>query len=457
MKKMLPLMSMLALLTLGSCGIYTHYKPVSDVPEDLYGNPADVQVDTVRNLGAVHWRDLFADSYLQALIERALQQNTDYRTAQLKVEEAKATLTAARLAFLPSFALAPQGVVSSFDGGKATQTYSLPVTASWQLDIFGNLRNAKEQSKALYAQSLDYAQAVQSLLVANLANAYYTLLMLDSQLAIAQATEQSWKESLETTRALKEAGMVTEAAVSQSEAAYYSVSTSVLDLKEQINQTQNSICLILSESPHFIERGRLEDQVLTNELATGIPVQLLAARPDVRVAERNMESAFYAVNQARSAFYPAITLSGSAGWTNSAGSMIINPAKFLASAVGSLTQPLFANGRLTAQLKIAKARQEEASLAFQQTLYNAGVEVNNALSQYQTTTEKTRMYENQVVSLERAVESTELLMQHGTSTYLEVLTARQSLLNARLTQTANRMQQLQAMVSLYQALGGGTE
>lgn len=456
MKKILPLMSVFALLTLDSCGIYTHYKPVSEVPEDLYGG-SEVQVDTTRSLGLVRWQDMFTDSDLQALITKALQQNTDYLTAQLRIEEAKATLTAARLAFLPSFALAPQGVVSSFDGGKATQTYSLPVTASWQLDVFGNLRNAKEQSKALYAQSLDYAQAVQSSLVANLANAYYTLLMLDSQLAIAQATEQSWKESLETTRALKEAGMVTEAAVAQSEAAYYSVSTSVLDLKEQINQVQNSICQILAESPHTIQRGRLEDQVLTDNLCTGIPVQLLDSRPDVRVAERNMESAFYAVNQARSAFYPSITLSGNAGWTNSAGSMIINPAKFLASAVGSLTQPLFANGKLTAQLKIAKARQEETALAFQQTLYNAGVEVNNALSQYQTTTEKTQLYEKQVVSLESAVESTELLMRHGTTTYLEVLTARQSLLNARLTQTANRMQQLQAVVSLYQALGGGAE
>lgn len=456
MKKILPLMSVFVMCSLGSCGIYTHYKPVSEVPDDLYGD-SEVQVDTTRSLGLVRWQDMFTDSYLQALITKALKQNTDYLTAQLRIDEAKATLTAARLAFLPSFALAPQGVVSSFDGGKATQTYSLPVTASWQLDVFGNLRNAKEQSKALYAQSLDYAQAVQSSLVANLANAYYTLLMLDSQLAIAQATEQSWKESLETTRALKEAGMVTEAAVAQSEAAYYSVSTSVLDLKEQINQVQNSICQILAESPHVIPRGRLEDQVLTDNLCTGIPVQLLDSRPDVRVAERNMESAFYAVNQARSAFYPNITLSGNAGWTNSAGSMIINPAKFLASAVGSLTQPLFANGKLTAQLKIAKARQEETALAFQQTLYNAGVEVNNALSQYQTTTEKTQLYEKQVVSLESAVESTELLMQHGTTTYLEVLTARQSLLNARLTQTANRMQQLQAVVSLYQALGGGAE
>ena len=347
--------------------------------------------------------------------------------------------------------------MSSFDGRKATQTYSIPVTASWEIDVFGKLRNAKRQSKALYAQSLDYKQAVRTQVIAGVANTYYTLLMLDAQLEISEQTRLSWKETVDATRALMNAGLTDEAAVSQMEAAYYSVSTSVLDLKEQINRVENSMSLLLAEPPHTVERGKLDSQNIPVGFSTGIPVLLLSNRPDVRAAERSLEQAFYATNQARSAFYPSITLSGSAGWTNSAGGMIVNPGKFLASAVGSLTQPLFARGQLTGQLKIAKAQQEEASLAFQQTLLRAGSEVNDALKQYQTAREKSELYEKQVASLQTAYRSTSLLMRHGTTTYLEVLTAQQSLLTARLTQVANRTTEIQGMISLYQALGGGCD
>lgn len=235
--------------------------------------------------------------------------------------------------------------MSSFDTHKATQTYSLPVTASWELDIFGRMRNAKKQSKALYAQSRDYRQAVRTQLIAGIANTYYTLLMLDEQLAISRQTEETWRETVASTRALMNAGMANESAVSQMEATYYQVQTSVLDLEEQINQVENSLALLLAETPRHYERGVLAEQQFPADFSIGIPVRLLSCRPDVRSAERTLEAAFYGTNAARSAFYPSITLGGSAGWTNSAGSMIVNPGKFLASAVGSLTQPLFARGR----------------------------------------------------------------------------------------------------------------
>ena len=409
------------------------------------------------NLGNLGWREVFTDPHLRVLIEQGLQSNTDLRSAQWRVEEAEATLMSARLAFLPSFALAPQGTVSSFDGGKATQTYSVPVTASWELDIFGRMRNAKQQAKALLEQSHDYRQAVRTQLVSSIANVYYTLLMLDEQLAISERTQQSWKETVDATRALMDAGLANEAAVSQMEATYYSISTSILDLKEQINQTENSLSLLLAESPRSVERGKLEGQTLPDHLAVGIPVQMLANRPDVRSAEHSLESAFYATNQARSAFYPSIVLSGSAGWTNSAGSMIINPGKFLATAIGSLTQPLFDRGANIARLKIAKAQQEEAKLSFRQALLNAGSEVNDALVKYQTARNKAGLFEKQVASLKKAYESTSLTMQYGNTTYLEVLTAQQSLLNAQLTQVANRFTEIQGVINLYQALGGGRE
>ena len=453
MKKIIVLTTAPALLS--SCGIYTKYQPAETTPDNLYGE--EVAVDDTTNFGNVNWRELFTDPQLQALIEQGLQNNTDLRSAQLQIEEAEAALMSAKLAFLPSFALSPQGTISSFDGGKATKTYTLPVTASWELDIFGRLRNAKQQAKALYAQSKDYQQAVRTQLIAGIANVYYTLLMLDEQLAISQQTEEAWKETVASTRALMDAGLANEAATSQMEAAYYSVQTSILDLKEQINQVENSLALLLAETPRRYERGKLADQRLPEDVAVGVPMQMLSNRPDVRAAERSLEQAFYATNQARAAFYPSIVLSGSAGWTNSAGSMIVNPGKFLASAVGSLTQPLFNKGQIMAQYRIAKAQQEEASLSFQQALLNAGSEVNDALVACQTSKAKTLLFEKQIQSLEKALESTSLLMEHGTTTYLEVLTARQSLLSAQLSQTANRFTEIQSVINLYQALGGGRE
>ena len=453
MKKIILLSAVTVLLS--SCGIYSKYKPETAVPDNLYGE--GIETADTAGIGDRDWHELFSDPKLQALIEQGLQNNTDYQSAQLRVKEAEAALMSARLAFLPSFALSPQGTVSSFDARKATQTYSLPVTASWELDIFGRMHNAKLQAKAVYAQSEDYRQAVRTQLVAGIANSYYTLLMLDEQLAITRETEEAWRETVSSTRALMNAGMADEAAVSQMEATYYQVQASALDLKEQINQVENSLALLLAETPRYFERGTLDEQQFPEDLSVGVPVQMLSNRPDVRSAERSLEAAFYGTNQARASFYPSVVLSGSAGWTNSAGAMIVNPGKFLASAVGSLTQPLFNRGQVIAQYRIAQAQQEEASLAFQQTLLNAGSEVNDALVAYQTSREKSILFDKQIVSLEKALKSTSLLMEHCTSTYLEVLTARQSLLSAQLSQTANRFSEIQSVVNLYHALGGGRE
>ena len=299
--------------------------------------------------------------------------------------------------------------------------------ASWELDIFGKLRNAKRQAKSAYLQSEDYKQAVYSSLITNIANTYYTLLMLDEQLEISRQTADTWKETVESTQALMDAGQADEAAVSQMRATYYEVENSVMDLGQQF----------------------------TSRLSVGVPLQMLSNRPDVRMAERDLEQAFYVTNQANSAFYPSITLSGSAGWTNSVGGLITNPGKFVTSALASLTQSLFNRGTLIACRRIAKAQQEEALLAFEQKLLDAGTEVNEALVSYQISKRKKDNYENQVAALEKAFTSTSLLMQHGNTTYLEVLTARQTLLNAQLSQTANCFKEIQSLINLYQALGGG--
>ena len=433
-----------ATLILSSCGIYNKYKPVSEVPEGLYGSES-VVADTA-NFGNLSWREVFTDPSLQNLIDSALVRNTDMQTAHLRVKEAEATLLTSKLSYLPSLFLAPEGAASSFDRGKATQTYSLPVTASWELDIFGKVTTAKRRAKAAYEQSKEYEQAVKTQLVASVANTYYTLLMLDSQYEIAVATEAAWKESVNATRAMKKAGMVNEAGLAQTEATYYNICTTVLDLKEQINQAENSLALLLAETPHEIQRSKLGNQQLPENFSVGVPLQMLSNRPDVRSAEFSLAQAFYTTNAARAAFYPSIVLSGSAGWTNSAGSMIVNPGKFLASAVGSLTQPLFNKGQIMAQYRIAKAQQEEASLSFQQALLNAGSEVNDALVACQTSKAKTLLFEKQIQSLEKALESTSLLMEHGTTTYLEVLTAKQSLLEAEVQQLQTRFERIQSII-----------
>lgn len=452
MKKII-LMSAAALI-LSSCGIYKKYQPATSVPEGLYGSELSEAADTA-SFGNLSWREVFTDPYLRTLIDSALVRNTDMQTAHLKVQEAEAALLSARLAYVPSLNFTPQGTVSSFDGNKAAQTYSVPVSASWEIDVFGKLTNAKRRAQAGWEMSKEYEQAVKTQLVAGVANTYYTLLMLDAQYEIAVATEAAWKESVAATRAMKNAGMVTEAALAQTEATYYGIRTTVLDLKEQINQAQNTLCLLLADVPHSIERGKLENQQLPESFSVGIPLQMLSNRPDVRSAELALAQSFYSTNIARAAFYPSITLGGSAGWTNSAGGMIVNPGKFLASAVASLTQPIFNRGLNNAQLRIARAQQEEARLSFELALLNAGVEVNEALMQYQTARNKSIYYEKQVASLETAARSTQLLMQHGNTTYLEVLTAQQTLLNARLTQVANRVTEIQGVITLYHALGGG--
>ena len=447
-------------LLLSSCGIYTTYERPSDINTDgLYGqdlNEEAVAVDTA-SIASLSWRELFTDSHLQMLIEHALQSNTDLLSAQQRIKEAEATLSSAKLAYLPSFMLTPQGGVSSFDKSKGSWTYTGIASASWEIDIFGKLTNAKRRSKALYLQSLEYEQAVSTSLIANVANLYYTLLMLDEQYRISEETAVNWRESVRAMRAMMAAGMTNEASVSQSEANCRQVEASLLDLKQQIKEVENSLSILLGEVPGGIERGHLAGQDFPEDLTVGVPLQLLSRRPDVKSAELSLASAFYSTNAARSAFYPSITLSGTAGWTNSAGNMIINPGKLLLSAVGALTQPLFNKGLNIAQLKIAKAQQEEAKLAFQQALLNAGSEVNNALTQVQTARGKTELRTGQITSLENAVRSTQLLMQHGTSTYLEVLTAQQSLLSAQLTQVADRFDEIQGIINLYQALGGGRD
>lgn len=451
MKKIIVMIPLV--LTLGSCGIYKNYARPDVETDGLYGE--EYAASDTANFGNLSWQEVFTDPYLQELIRTGLDNNTDLRIARLRITEAQAALRSARLSYLPSFALSPQGNLSSFDGEKVSKTYELPVSASWEVDIFGKLTNAKKQELAALEKSEAYRQAVQSQLIANIANAYYTLLMLDGQLEISLRTLLNWEDNIRATRALMDAGQANKAAVSQAEAEKLGVEASIRDLELQVREVENSICSLIAENPRAITRGRLDRQSLPDELAVGIPLQMLSNRPDVMQAEASLKQAFYYTNEARSYFYPSLTLGGNIGWTNSGGGIVSNPGALLWQAVGSLTQPIFNQGKNKARLEIAEAQQEQAQLAFQQTLLNAGIEVNNTLTAYQNACEKVGLYEKQVERLESAVNSTKLLMRYGTTNYLEVLTAQQSLLQAQLNQAANRFDEIQCIINIYSALGGG--
>ncbi|MEG1684948.1 MAG: TolC family protein [Bacteroides sp.] len=459
-KQIITLLCATALLS--SCHIYKSYDRPQDIQtKGLYRDTVsvgDTLASDTANFGNLPWREVFTDPQLQSLIAQGLTDNTDLQTAILKVKESQAALMSARLAYAPSLALSPQGTLSSFDKSAATKTYSLPVTASWEIDLFGKLLNAKRGAQTALLQTKAYRQAVQTQIIAAIANTYYTLLMLDRQMDISEQTADIMKRNVETMRAMKEAAMTNSAAVSQSEAAYAQVLTSLPAIRQSIRETENALCMLLKQAPQSVKRSTLEEQKLPTEFSVGVPLQLLSNRPDVKAAEMSLAGTYYNANSARAAFYPQITISGSAGWVNSAGGMIINPGKLLASAIGSLTQPLFYRGANIARLKIAKAQQQEAKLAFEQTLLNAGSEVSNALSLYQTSAEKAISRKMQVESSQKSSEETKELFKLGASTsYLEVLSAEQSLLSARLSQVSDTFEEMQAVVTLYRALGGGRE
>ena len=446
---------------MSSCGIYNKYERpdvnVTGIVRDVTSNTDTLAVTDTTSFGNLPWRSVFTDPQLQVLIEQGLEHNTDLLNAALNVKMVEAQLMAAKLAFVPSFTFSPQGTISSWDGSKATKTYSLPINASWSIDLFGNLLNQKRSAQMALLATKDYQLVVKTNLIANIANAYYTLLMLDKQLEIVDNMTVLTKDTWDMMKLQKELNSAKETSVQSAEANYYSVLAQAADLKRQIRETENSLSLLLGQPAQTIARGRLEDQSLPTEFSTGVSIQMLNNRPDVHYAEMTLAQCFYDTQAARSKFYPNITISGSGAFTNSSGSGIVNPGKWLLSAIGSLVQPIFQNGQLVAQLKVAKATQEQAYNTWQNAVLSAGSEVSNALVLYNSSDEKSKLEEKQVESLTKNVQYTKDLFNMGSSTYLEVITAQQSLLNAELSKVQDDFYKMQAVVNLYYALGGGRD
>ena len=448
----------ITILSIGltGCNIYKSYSRPDDLPvQELYNDSTMLSADTTASLGNMPWRTLFTDPCLQALIEEGLASNTDLQVAMLRIDQASAGLTAAKLAYLPS--LSANGAITSVDGAKPSKTYEIPLSLSWEIDLFGKLTNAKREQQAVLLQQSAYARAVRSGLIAGIANSYFSLLMLDNQLEISAQTVEIWREQVRTLELQLKVGDVRENAVNQARANLNQLLATHNTLLRQQRETENALCTLLGTTYRSIRRSTLDNQSIPSEISVGIPLQLLSARPDVVQAEMTLAAAYYSTNQSRAAFYPSLTIGGSAGWTNSLGQAVSNPGGWILQALGSLTQPIFQRGKLISNLRIAKDEEEIAKLNYRQALLDAGQEVNDALYAIESYGDNLRYHTEQCQALERTVKSNELLFRTNNATYLELLSSRQDLLNSRLNIVADRLNQLQSVVTLYKALGGGAE
>lgn len=457
MKKLNIIAIMSAAVLMNSCGLYNKYER-PDVATDNIMRDAGQYANTTDTIsfGDVEWREVFIDPQLQALIQQGLDKNHDLLNAALDVKMAEAQLMTARLAFLPSFAFTPSGTLSKVleHGTEWSKAYALPVNASWNADLFGNLLSQNRSSKVALIATQDYQQAVRSRVICGIANCYYTLLMLDRQYEILVEMEKLTKDTWDMMKLRKELSGARETSVLSSEASYLNVKAQVVDMRRQIHETENTLSLLTGQQAQSVTRGKLYDQNLPSTFSAGIPVNMLANRPDIHAAEMSLAGCFYNVQTARSAFYPALNFTATGSFTNSA-AQIVNPGQFLARFVGSLTQPIFQNGKLVAGLKVAKAQYEKAYNTWEQAILAAGSEVSDALVQYNSSDEKGKIDRQQVEVLKKNVSHTRDLFKMGSSTYLEVITAQSQLLNAEISQVTDDFNKMQAVVSLYSALGGG--
>lgn len=458
MKKLI-ILSLAATLC-GSCGLYNKYERpdvnTRGLVRDVASATDTLAVTDTASFGNMPWREVFTDPQLQRLISQGLEHNPDLLNAALNVKMVEAQLMAAKLAFVPSFTFSPQGTIASWDGNKASKTYSLPVAASWSVDLFGNLLSQKRSTQTALLATKDYQLVVKTKIISGIANMYYTLLMLDEQVKIVDDMMSLSKKTWDDMKMLKEASRgVNATGVLSAEANYLSLQTQAIDLKRQIREVENSLSLIIGQSAQQIQRSTLDAQSLPERLSTGVAVGMLANRPDVHYAEMSLAQCFYDVETARSRFYPSLTINGTGAFTNSSGAGIVNPGKWLLSAVGSLVQPIFQHGQIVAGLKVAKAQQEQAYNTWQNAVLSAGSEVSNALVQYNSSDEKARIEAQRVVTLQKNVEANEALLHSKGALSIEVITAQQTLLNARVQKVTEEFNKMQAVVTLYQALGGG--
>ncbi|WP_317130016.1 efflux transporter outer membrane subunit [Pedobacter psychrodurus] len=452
----------LAILSLSACVTKKYERPQLK-SGGLYRDNNTTDTTTIADL---QWKTLFSDTTLQSLIQQGINENLDLKQAIERIKIAEATLIQSRGALLPSLqadvnvtdnkaSAAAQNFPAGININLETQTYKAQLSTSWEADIWGKLSSAKRGAYATLLQSDAAKRAVQTQLIATIANNYYTLLALDKQLAITEQTIKVRTQDVETMKALKQGAVVNGAAVVQSEANLYAAQVTLPDLKRSIKEAENALSVLVAKAPNAINRTTLDQQTPYANLQTGVSAQLLKNRPDVIAAEFGFRSAFENTNVAKAYFYPALTITATGGLSSLQLQDFFSKSIFY-NLVGGLTQPIFAKGANKARLKTAEANQQIAFYNFQQTLLTGGQEVSNALYAYQTATEKEETRAKQIASLTKAVDFTKELLRYSSATnYTDVLTSEQSLLTAQLSGINDRLQKLQSVVNLYRALGGG--
>ena len=453
---------------LTGCGLYNKYEKTVEEPADVFGSSTlGTSAPMDATIADLSWREFFTDPVLQNLIEQALSNNTDLNTARINIEKSQISLTTKKLAYLPSLYFSPQGSLYSFDGAKPTKSYTIPLDVSWDIDVFGSITNKKRAAKAALLQAQMTEESTRSNLISTIAQEYFYLQLLDRELEILIETDSLWKASLETMQALYDNGQAYSTAVNQQESSYLDVKLQIASMRRYIRATENEICSLLCITPQHIERthwgaeaqyhSATEGQRLFEEryLKIGVPAMMLERRPDIRLANYYMEEAFYNVQTARAAFFPSITLNGEIGWSNNSG--LVNPGKLLWQVIGSLSQPIFARGQIKGNYKTAQLTEENMKKKYVQAVIDAGNAVNEAIADCKTAREKHNYYNRQVEVLHEAYVGTHELMDNGKASYIEVLTAQESLLSAQLNEAENLYHGAQGVIALYIALGGGTK
>lgn len=451
---------LLTALLLQSCFVAKEYKTPEIKTDNLYRTE---QVADSTSLVMLSWNKLFTDEKLQGYIQEAIQNNLDMKIALQNMVAAEATLKQSKVGYLPSInatatathqELAKNSQFGSIFNGSIEQ-FEFSTRLSWEADIWGKIRSTKRASAAKYLESAVAKQAIQTELVANVASLYYQLLALDEQIKVAKSTLENRNSSVEVIKALKKSGSVNEVAVKQTEAQKYAVEIIIEDLNYNIKVLESSFNQLLGKPASAVERGVFANQTIDAEIKAGLPSLLLSKRPDVVAAELNFRNAFELTNVARSYFYPSLTLSATGGFQSLELKEWFSTNSIFATLIGGITQPIFNQRQNKTRLEVAKANQQKAYLQFEKSLLVAGKEVSDALANYENETKKLSIRKNQVDALKNAANYSDELLQYGMVTYLEVLTAKDNALNTEINYIDNKYKQLNAVITLYKALGGG--
>lgn len=448
------LLVMLTMVT-ASCNIYKKYQTPTDTAlTKAYVEARQQPVDSTQ-FGNLKWEDVFTDPVLADYINRALSANLSLKDAKLNVDLARTRLKGAKLAYFPSLALTPNGAGASYAGSSMAWTYQIPAALSWQVDIFGRLLNSKRNAQVAVEQSEAYAQAVRSQIIAAVASTYYAIASVESQLTLSRNTARLWAQTVDNMKTMMEAGRTNKAAVVQSDANYRSVLAAITELEVTRHELNNTMSQLLGTMPQEWHVSADATLQVPEMFVDGVPMRYLSNRPDVYAAERGLASAYYSTNSARAAFYPDLTISVNGGFTNLLGSVIKNPGEWFVQLAGSLVAPIFSRGQNIANLEAARIGQQQAMNKFESTVLSAAAEVSDALTIYVKAGDRAGYLDQQVADLEKSVEYTNDIFTYANGTYLEVLTAQQSLLSAQMNQLACRLTRIQAVISLYTAMGGG--